>query len=119
MSTTSSAKAKLWLFGDGVYVFDEHDKSNYGGYGMLGGRSWDRRREAGNWVAKDGRLMLTKSDDGTVRVWSYGMSPHNGRTVINGLLDFDRRVKAREYWNIVSYGETHGGGPSTQLNTCD
>ena len=74
--TSGIVKAKLWLFGDGIYVFDENDKSNYGGWGMLGGRTWDRRREAGNWVAKDGRLTLKKGDGGATRVWEYGLRGH-------------------------------------------
>ncbi|KAK3697367.1 hypothetical protein LTR37_017512 [Vermiconidia calcicola] len=121
-STIATFKTKLWLFGDGIYLLDKHDKMDHSAFLSLGGRSWDRARETGCWTVEGfapQKVKLVKADDGAVKEWSFQGPAGDGRQSINWIMEFERRVKAREYWDVVSYGETHGGGSAAQLNTCD
>ncbi|KAK3623582.1 hypothetical protein LTR56_021545 [Elasticomyces elasticus] len=121
-STIANFRTKLWLFGDGIYILDKHDKMEHSAFLSLGGRSWDRARETGCWTIEgfaSQKVKLIKADDGVVKEWSFQGPTGNGRQSIDWIMEFERKVRAREYWDIVSYGETHGGGSAAQLNTCD
>lgn len=119
------ARAKLWLFGDGIYVFDEHDTSESSSWAApLGGRTWDKRRETGSWYiaaenaySESGEIVLTKAGTGEVKRWGFSRSLSNNRLTIQGMSQ-ERSVKATEYWDIVSSYETRVGGPGTMTLTC-